>query len=237
MNTQFSPPHIYNIYIIVVVQSLSRVQLFATPWTAARQVSLSFTISQSLLKLMSIESVIPSNHLFFCHPLFLLLSIFPASGSFLMSQLFASGGQSIGASASAPVLPINIHDWLPLGLTGLISLQSKGLTSVFSNTTKASTVWCPAFSVIQLSHPYMTTGKTTAWSELPCPPPGIFLTQGSNLCLLCFLHWQAVSLPLGPPRKPLYVCMCIYVFILNRYLKIFSTVLAIREMQIKTTVK
>ena len=135
MNTQFSPPHIYNIYIIVVVQSLSHVQLFATPWTAARQVSLSFTISQSLLKLMSIESVIPSNHLFFCHPLFLLLSIFPASGSFLMSQLFASGGQSIGASASASVLPINIHDWLPLGLTGLISLQSKGLTSVFSNTT------------------------------------------------------------------------------------------------------
>ena len=94
---------------------------------------LSITISQSLLILMTIESVMPSNHLILCCPLLLLLQSFPASGSFLMSQLFASDGQSIGASAL--VLPMNVRDWFPLRLTGLISLQSKGLTRVFSNTT------------------------------------------------------------------------------------------------------
>ena len=118
------------------VQSLGCVSLFAAPWTPAHQASLSFTTSQNLLKLMSLESVIPSNHLVFCHP-FLLPSIlsFPSSGSFLMSQLFTSDGQSIGASASASILPMNIQDWFPLGLTDLISLQSKGLSRVFSNTT------------------------------------------------------------------------------------------------------
>ena len=97
-----------------------------TPWTAAHQASLSFTISQSLLKLMSIESVMPSYHII---PFFPCLQSFPASGSFLMNQLFTLGGQSIGASASALVLPMNIQDWFPLGVTGLISLQSKGLSS------------------------------------------------------------------------------------------------------------
>ena len=92
------------------IQSLSHVQLFATPWTAVCQASLSITNSWSLLKLMSIEYVMPSNHLILCHLLFLLLSIFPATGSFPMSQFFASGGQSIRASASASVLPINIQD-------------------------------------------------------------------------------------------------------------------------------
>ena len=90
------------------VQLLSHVQLFATPWTAACQSSLSFTISQSLLKLMSIESVMPSNHFIFCCPLLLLLPIPPRS--FPVSQFFASGGQSIGASAEASVLPMNIQD-------------------------------------------------------------------------------------------------------------------------------
>ena len=117
------------------VQWLSRVRLFATPWTAAHQASLSFTISRSLLKFTSIESVMSSNHLILCHPLLLLPSVFPASESFPMSQLFTSGGQSIGASASASVLPVNIQGWFPLGLTGLISLLSKGLSKVFSSTT------------------------------------------------------------------------------------------------------
>ena len=115
----------------LVVQSLSHVWLFATPWTAAPQASLSFTISWSLLKLMSLESVMPSNHLILCHPLLLLPSVFPRIRAF--SQLFASGGQSIGASAS--VLPMNSQDWFPLGLTSLISLQSKGFSRVFSSTT------------------------------------------------------------------------------------------------------
>jgi len=117
----------------VVVQSLSHAWLFLTPRTAACQAPLSLTISRSLLKLMSIESVKPSNHLILCHSLLLLPLSFPASGSFTISQLFISGGQSIGTSAS--VLPKNAQSWFPLGLTGLNSLQSKGLSRVFSNTT------------------------------------------------------------------------------------------------------
>ena len=169
------------------VQSPSHVWLFATPWTAAPQASLSITDSQSLLKFMSIESVIPSNHLILCHPLLLLHSIFssirvfpnelvlcvrwsgipiffrifwnftvycdphshlilccpllllpsifPSIRVFPMSQFFVSGGQSFEASASASVLPMNIQNSFLLGLTGLISLQSKGLSRVFSNTT------------------------------------------------------------------------------------------------------
>ena len=91
--------------------------LFAIPWTAAHQASLSITNSWSWLKLMSIESVMPSNHLILCHPLLLLLlKSFP--GSFPMNQFFTSGGQSIVVSASASVLPMNIQDWFPLGWTG-----------------------------------------------------------------------------------------------------------------------
>ena len=116
------------------VQSLSHVWLFATPWTA-RQASLSITNSRSLLKLMSIESVMTSSHLILCHPFSSHPQSFPASGSFPVSQLFASDGQSTGVSASASVLPMNTQDWSPLGLTSWISLQSKGLSRVFSNTT------------------------------------------------------------------------------------------------------
>ena len=116
--------------------SVDRSCLFVTPWAVvAHQASLSITISQSLFKLISIRSVMPSNHLILCHPLLLLPSIFPSIGSFQMSQFFASGGQSIGASASTLVLPMNIQDWFPLGLTDWISLQSKGISRVFSNTT------------------------------------------------------------------------------------------------------
>ena len=102
------------------------------PWTAACQASLSSSISWSLPKFTSIESVMPSNHLILCCPLLLLPSSFPASGSFPMSWLFTSGGQSIRASAS--VLPMNIQGWSPLGLIGLISLLSKELSRVFCNT-------------------------------------------------------------------------------------------------------
>ena len=91
------------------------------------------------------------------------LQSFLASGSFQMSQFFTSGGQSIGVSASTSVLPTNSQDWFPSGLTSLISLQSKGLSRVFSSTTeKASILWCSVFFMVQLSHPYVTTGKTIA---------------------------------------------------------------------------
>ena len=117
------------------VPLLSRVWLFATPWTAACQASLSITNSRSLPKLMSIDSVMPSNHLIFCHPFLLLPSIFPSIRVFSNESVLVSGGQRIGVSASASVLPMNIQDWFPLGLTGGLSLQSKGLSRVFSNTT------------------------------------------------------------------------------------------------------
>ena len=117
------------------VQSLSHVQLFATPWTAACQDFLSIANSSSLF------TSCPSIQ--WCHPTISssavpftsCLQSFPASGSFQMSQLFAWSGQSTGVSASASVLPMNTHVWSPLGWTGWISLQSKGLSRVFSNTT------------------------------------------------------------------------------------------------------
>ena len=127
--------YIYIYTDVVVVQLFSHVQLFAFPWTAAHQAFLSFTISWSLLKLMYINQ--------WCHPtisssvvLFSpCLQSFPSSGCFPMSWLFASGDQSTGASALASVLPMKIQSWFPLGLTGLISLQSKGFSRVFSSTT------------------------------------------------------------------------------------------------------
>ena len=118
------------------VQALSHVLLSVTPWTAARQASLSTTNFRSLLKLVSIESVMPSNHLILCHPLLLPPLIFPSIRVFSNEwTVFASGGQSIGASASTSVLPMNIQDWFPLGLTGWISFQSKGLSRDFSKIT------------------------------------------------------------------------------------------------------
>ena len=117
------------------VQSLSRVRLFVTPWTAAGQASLPITNSWTLLKLMSIESVMPSNHLILCCPLLLLPSIFPSIGVFSNESVLHISGQSTGVSASISVLPMNIQELFPLGWTGWISLQSKGLSRVFSNTT------------------------------------------------------------------------------------------------------
>ena len=148
--------------LLFVVWLLNRVQLFATPWTRAPQGSLSFTIrvrSNSWpLSQWCYLTISSSAALFsFC------LQSFPASGSLPMSQLFTSGGQSIGASAS--VLPMNIQGWFPLGLTDLI-LLSKGLSSLLQyHSSKASILWCSAFFMVQLSHLYMTTGKTTALTD------------------------------------------------------------------------
>ena len=123
-------------YLGSSVQSLSRVWLFVTPWTAAHQASLSITNSQSPTKPMSIESVMPSNHLILCHPLLLLPSIFPTQHQGLF-QWVSSSHQvaNTGVSASTSVLPVNTQEWSPLGWTGWISLQSKGLSRVFSNIT------------------------------------------------------------------------------------------------------
>ena len=152
-------PMLYSRFSFTSVQLLSHVQLFATLWTAAHQASLSITNSQSLFKLMSVELVMPSNHLILCHILSSCLQSFPESGSFPVSQFFASGSQSIGASASASVLPVNIQDWFLLGWTGWISLQSKGLKGLLQHhSSTASILRSSAFLIIQLSHPYVTTG-------------------------------------------------------------------------------
>ena len=144
------------------VQLLSCVQLLATPWTAACQASLSITTpgiySNSCLLSQWCHPTISSSGI----PFSSCLQSFPASGSFQMNQFFISGGQSIKVSASASVLPINIQDWFPLGRTGWISLQSQELSKSLlqHHSSKASILWCSAFFMVQLSHPYMTTGKT-----------------------------------------------------------------------------
>ena len=134
-------------------QWLSHVLLFKTPGIAARQASLSITNSQSSLRLTSIELVMPSSHLILCHPLFFLPAIPPNIRVFSKSQLFAWGGQSIGVSASASILQNNIQNWFPLAWTGWISLQSKGLPKVFSNTTVQNhQFFCVQLSLWSNSH-------------------------------------------------------------------------------------
>ena len=120
------------------VQSLSCVGLFTTPWTATHQPSPSITNSNSYLSRRWCHTIISSSVILFSS----CLQSFPASGSFQMSQFFASGGQSIGASASVTVLPMNIQVWFPLGMTGLSSFLSKGFSRVFSNTTDQKHQFC-----------------------------------------------------------------------------------------------
>ena len=115
---------------------------------------------------------------------------FPASGSFQMSQLFTSGGQSIGVSASASVLPMNIQNWFPLGLTSLISLQSKGLSRIFSNTTVQKHQFFGAqLSLWSNSHPYMTTGKTIALTRRTFVGNVMSLLHSSLTCVLIIVKF------------------------------------------------
>ena len=148
--------HTHNNEMLVLIQLPSHVQLFLTPWTAACQASLSPAFSWSLPKFMSMESVMSSNHLILCCPLLHLPSISPSIRVFPNELALRISGQSTRASASVSVLPVNIQCSFPLGLTGLISLQSKRLSRIFSNTTVQKRY--SAFFMVQLSHPYMTTG-------------------------------------------------------------------------------
>ena len=145
------------------VQSLSRVQLAATPWTAARQASLSITTSQSLLKLMSIELVMSSNHLILCNPLFLLPSIFPSirvfsNGSVLRIRWPKYWSLSFSINLSSEYLELISFriDWFDLAVQGTV----KSLLQHYSS--KVSILQCWAFFIVHFSHPYMTTGKTIA---------------------------------------------------------------------------
>ena len=130
------------------------------PSTAACQASLSVTISWSLLKFRSIESVMPSNYLILCRPLLLLPPIFPSIRVFSNESACCMRWPKYRASTLASVFPMNIQDRFPIGLTGLISLQSKSVLQ--HHTSKASILRCSAFFMVQLSHPYMNTGKTIA---------------------------------------------------------------------------
>ena len=146
------------------VQSLSRVQLFVTPWTVARQASLSITNFWNLPKLMSIESVMPSNHLILCHPLLLLPSIFPSIRVFsnelalrIRWPKYWSFSFNINPSNEPSRLISFRMDWL-----GLLAVQGTLKSLLQHHSSKASILWRSAFFIVQLSHPYMTTGKIIA---------------------------------------------------------------------------
>ena len=173
----------------VVAQSLIHVWLFGTPWTAAWQASLFFTSSQRLLKLMSIESVMPFNHLILCCSLLLLPSIFPSIRVFSSELSLRIRCPKYGASASASIPPVNIQDWFPLGLTGLMSLKSKGLSSIFFNTTvqKYQFFGTQPSLMVQLSHPCMTSGKTTALTRQT------FVSPLSRKWLLTTVAWRILA--------------------------------------------
>ena len=146
------------------VQSLSNVQFFATPWTATHQASLSITNSRSLFTLMSIESVMPSNHFVLCRPLLLMPSIFSSIRVFSKESVLRIGGQSIGVSASASVPPMISFrmDWLDL-----LAVQGTLKSLLQYHSSKASILWCSAFLMVKISHPYMITGKIiplTRWT-------------------------------------------------------------------------
>ena len=152
-----------------VVQSLSRVQLFVTPWTAAHQAPLSITTSRNLLKLMSIESVMPSNHLILCYPLLLLPSIFPSISIFSNESALCirwpkywSFNFSISSSNKYSGLISFRIDWLDL-----FTVQGTLKSLLQHHSSKASILWCSAFFRVQLAHPYITTGKNiplTRWT-------------------------------------------------------------------------
>ena len=151
------------------VQSLSRVQLFSTPWAAARQASLSITNSWSLPKLMSIESVIPASHLILCRPLLLLPSIFPSirvfsneSALHMRWPKYWSFSFSISPSNEHPGLISFRMDWLDL-----LTVQGTPKSLLQHHSSKAPILQCSAFFIVQLSHPYMTTGKTLALTDGP----------------------------------------------------------------------
>ena len=146
------------------VQSLSHVRLSVTPWPTARQASLSITNSRSLLKFMSIESVMPSNHLLFCHPLLILPSIFPSIRVFSSESVLPIKWPKYW-SFSFSISPFSESSWLisfRMDWLNLLAVQGTLRSLLQHHSSKASVLWHSAFFIVQLSHPYMTTGKTIA---------------------------------------------------------------------------
>ena len=141
--------------LISSFQSQNRVWLFVTPWAVICQVPLSFRVTQNLLKFMSVESMMLSSHLILCYYSSCLQS-FPAAGSFPMSQLFTSGGQSIRAPASASALPKNTQCWFPLGLTfDILAVQGTCKNLLQHHSLKVSVLRHSAFFMVQLSHTWL----------------------------------------------------------------------------------
>ena len=168
------------------MKSFSSVQLFANPRNAAHQASLSITNSQSVLKLMSMESVMPSNHLILCRPLLLLPSIFPSIRDFSNESAlhirwpkYWTFSFSISPSNEHPGLISFSMDWLDL-----LVVQGTLKSLLQHHSWKASILWCSAFFIVQLSHPYMTTGKTIAWLDRP------LLAKWCLCFLIHYLGWS-----------------------------------------------
>jgi len=205
------------------VQSLSHVQLFATPWTAACQASLSITSSQSLLNLMSIELVMPSNSLILCHPLLLLPSIFPSIRVFSNESVLHIRWPKYW-SFSCNISPSNEYsglisfrmDWLDL-----LAVQGTLKSLLQHHSSKASILRCSDFFVVQLSHPYMTTGKTialTRWTFVD-KVMSLLFNMLSRLIITSFLRSKHLliswlQLPsaviLDPPKNKICHCFPIY---------------------------
>ena len=194
--------------LVCSVQFLSRVWLFETPWTAARQASLSFTDSQCLIKLMSVDLVMPSKHVI---PFSSHLQSFPALGLFPMNQFFESGGRSIGVSTSASVRPMNIQDWFPFWIDWLDLLAVQGTLKrlLQHHSSKASILQCSAFFIIHLSHPYWTLewvewvsisfsrGPCRDQTAVSCTAGRFFTTEPSGKLLEAIreaLRWKVKSL-------------------------------------------
>ena len=194
-------------------QSPSRVRLFATPWIAARQASLSITTSHSLLKPMSIESVMPSSHLILCRPLLLLPPIPPSIRVFSNESIlrmrwpkYWSFSFSISPSNEHPGLISFRMDWLDL-----LAVQGTLKSLLQHHSSKASFFWCSAFFIVQLSHPYMTTGKTIALTRQTFVGKvmSLLFNMLSRLviaflprskCLLISLLWSPSAVTLEPPK-------------------------------------
>ena len=171
---------ILSAFFLALVQSLNHVHLFATSWTAARQASLSFTISQSLLKLMSTELMMPSNHLILCHPLLLLPSIFPSIRVFSKEPALCIRRPKY-RSFSFSITPLNKYselisfriDWFDL-----LAVQ-RTLKRLLQHHLKVSILQCSAFFIVQLSHLYMTTRKTIALAIWTFCPPLNYKAEGA----------------------------------------------------------
>ena len=210
--------------LLLTVQSLSRVWLFATPWTAARRASLSFTVSWSMPKLMSVELVMPSSHLILCHPLLLLPSIFPSIRVFSNESVLCIGWPKYW-SFSFSISPSKEHqglisfrmDWLDL-----LAIQGTLKSLLQHHSSKASILRCSAFFIfmVQLSHPCMTTGKTidlTRWTFV-CKLMSLLFNTLSQLVIAflpssksLLISWlQSPTAVILEPKKT--VCHCFHFF-------------------------